>query len=191
MYYITSTWKERVRGLLHQFCVSLSECWLSQWNSPDSLIHQIEFWHMTMECRQLFSVGIHSREWRKIFPKWSLLLWNIKLWISKARKIVLEFVSGSVSLPTGSGKVCSPLTLSKLRSHQNPYSIIIVVSPLVALIKDQLSSSRKVLYQRFYLLAQAKKISWWIAATRVVSRLLWAAIQVTWPQIKEPKPRLC
>ena len=47
-----------------------------------------------------------------------------------------------VSLPTGYGKsfyyLCLPWVFDALNNKQAPYSMVIVVSPLVALMKDQL-----------------------------------------------------
>lgn len=66
---------------------------------------------------------------------------------ARQKEVVLNFVKGRdvfVSLPTGSGKsLCYsvlPWTYDCLRCRSKPSSIIIVVSPLVALMKDQVSS---------------------------------------------------
>ena len=62
---------------------------------------------------------------------------------------VMNFVSGRnvfVSLPTGSGKnVCfasTPLAFDKLRALSSHHSITVVVSPLTALMDDQVSKFR-------------------------------------------------
>lgn len=66
------------------------------------------------------------------------------------RVVVQNFVQGSdvfVSLPTGSGKsLCFsilPWTFDIIRKHKQPTCIIIVVSPLIALMKDQVASLEK------------------------------------------------
>ena len=60
------------------------------------------------------------------------------------QKEVVKFISGRdvfISLPNGSGKsLCYsvlPWTNDRLRNRRKPSSLIIVVSPLVALMKDQ------------------------------------------------------
>ena len=69
----------------------------------------------------------------------------------KQLEVVSEFVSGkdaSVCLPTGSGKslyyALLPLVFDKLtcdhRKPQQTSSFIVVVSPLIALIKDQVDN---------------------------------------------------
>ena len=65
----------------------------------------------------------------------------------KQREAVTEFVAGKdvfVSLPTGSGKsLCFfilPLLYDILRGNTSPQCIVLVVSPLIALMKDQVSS---------------------------------------------------
>ena len=62
----------------------------------------------------------------------------------------MKFISSRdvfVSLPTGSGKsLCYsvlPWTYDRLRNRRKPSSLIIVVSPLVALMKDQVASLTK------------------------------------------------
>ena len=69
---------------------------------------------------------------------------------ARQQEVVVNFVQGRdvfVSLPTGSGKsLCYavlPWTFDCLRSIPKPSSIIIVVSPLIALMKDQVSSFMK------------------------------------------------
>jgi ATP-dependent DNA helicase RecQ len=64
----------------------------------------------------------------------------------KQRDAILAFVSGQdifVSLPTGYGKSfcyqCLPLLFDILRSHEVPTSIVVVVTPLAAIMKDQVS----------------------------------------------------
>ena len=59
-------------------------------------------------------------------------------------KFIKEFVSGNnvfVSVPTGYGKTvcyaCLPLIFDTLHGHELPYSVIIVISPLKALMKEQ------------------------------------------------------
>ena len=59
-------------------------------------------------------------------------------------KSIQEFVSGNddfVSVPTGYGKTvcyaCLPLVFDTLHGHELPYSVIIVISPLKALMKEQ------------------------------------------------------
>ena len=65
-------------------------------------------------------------------------------------KVAERFTSGRdvfVSLPTGSGKTLCysvlPGTFDRLRETSSPSSIIIVVSPLSALMRDQVSSLEK------------------------------------------------
>ena len=65
-------------------------------------------------------------------------------------KVAESFTSGRdvfVSLPTGSGKTLCysvlPGTFDRLRETSSPSSIIIVVSPLSALMRDQVSSLEK------------------------------------------------
>lgn len=67
----------------------------------------------------------------------------------KQREVVDKFVAGNdvfVSLPTGSGKsLCYwilPLVFNNLRKESN--SIVLVVSPLVALMTDQVSILTKM-----------------------------------------------
>ena len=66
----------------------------------------------------------------------------------KQLAVVTEFLSGRdvfAALPTGYGKSlcygCLPLVCDKLRQTQG--SIVLVVSPLVALMKDQVETFRK------------------------------------------------
>ena len=65
------------------------------------------------------------------------------------RRAILEFCKGSdvfVCLPTGSGKSlcywCLPLVFDELKTKDG--SVVLVVSPLTALIADQVSSLRKL-----------------------------------------------
>ena len=58
-------------------------------------------------------------------------------------KSIKEFVSGNdvfVSVPTGYRKTvcyaCLPLVFDTLHGHELPYSVIIVISPLKALLKE-------------------------------------------------------
>ena len=60
------------------------------------------------------------------------------------KKSIEEFVSGKdvfVSVPTGYGKTvcyaCLPLVFDTIHGHQLPYSVIIVISPLKALMREQ------------------------------------------------------
>ena len=73
----------------------------------------------------------------------------------KQRDVVVGFIRGQdtfVSLPTGSGKsLCYsvlPWTYDKLKKNRRPLSqsVVIVVSPLIALMKDKVSSLQ--LYRR-------------------------------------------
>ena len=64
----------------------------------------------------------------------------------KQRDAILAFASGKdvfVSLPTGYGKSfcyqCLPLLFDTLHSHNVPTSIVVVVTPLAAIMKDQVS----------------------------------------------------
>ena len=73
---------------------------------------------------------------------------------------VKSFVSGKdvfVSLPTGYGKSfcysCLPWVFDALNHKQTPYSMVVVVSPLIALMKDQL----KVLTDKGIAAAQIQK----------------------------------
>ncbi len=66
------------------------------------------------------------------------------------KSVVQGFVKGRdvfVSLPTGSGKsLCFavlPWTFDILRRHPKPTCIVVVVSPLIALMKDQVASLKK------------------------------------------------
>ena len=66
------------------------------------------------------------------------------------QEAIVPFVQGKdvfISLPTGSGKsFCSyalPLIFDKLRNLPEPKSIVIVLSPLLALMKNQVSSLAK------------------------------------------------
>ena len=66
----------------------------------------------------------------------------------KQKAVITEFVSGKdvfAALPTGYGKSlcygCLPRVFDDLRSSQG--SIVVVVSPLSALMKDQVESFRK------------------------------------------------
>ena len=66
---------------------------------------------------------------------------------AKQLEVVFKFVRGQdvfVSLPTGSGKsLCYsvlPRTFNRLRKRWKPSSLVIVVSPLVALMKNQVAS---------------------------------------------------
>ena len=66
---------------------------------------------------------------------------------AKQLEVVFKFVRGQdvfVSLPTGSGKsLCYSVllwTFDRLRKRRKPNSLVIVVSPLVALMKDQVAS---------------------------------------------------
>lgn len=59
-------------------------------------------------------------------------------------KSIKEFVSGKdvfVSVPTGYGKTvcyaCLPMVFDTIHGHELPYSVIIVVSPLKALMREQ------------------------------------------------------
>ena len=65
----------------------------------------------------------------------------------KQKEAILQFASGKdvfVSLPTGSGKsLCFytlPLLFDILRGHSDPKCIVVVLSPLLALMKNQVSS---------------------------------------------------
>ena len=65
----------------------------------------------------------------------------------KQLEIVVKFVRGHdvfISLPTGSGKsLCYwilPWTFDELRNHSIPTCVLVVVSPLIALIKDQVQA---------------------------------------------------
>lgn len=60
------------------------------------------------------------------------------------REAVLSFVQGKdvfVSLPMGYGKsLCYgmiPLVVDEMKAHKEPSSIVLVVSPLISLMKDQ------------------------------------------------------
>ena len=57
------------------------------------------------------------------------------------------FVQGQdvfVSLPTGSGKsLCYPLVLDRLKKTETPLSLVIVVSLLKSLMRDQIASFEK------------------------------------------------
>ena len=62
------------------------------------------------------------------------------------RDAIVSFVSSQdvfVSLPTGFGKSfcyqCLPVLFDCLRGHNQPTSIIVVVTPLVAIMKEQVS----------------------------------------------------
>ena len=58
----------------------------------------------------------------------------------KQRDAILAFVSVVVSLPTGYEKsFCLPLLFDTLQSHEFPTSIVVVVTPLAAIMKDQVS----------------------------------------------------
>ena len=64
----------------------------------------------------------------------------------KQRAAILAFVHGKdvfVSLPTGYGKSfcyqCLPLLFNTLQSNEVPTSIVVVVTPLAAIMKDQVS----------------------------------------------------
>lgn len=65
---------------------------------------------------------------------------------AKQLEVIILFVQGKdvfVSLPTGSGKsfcfYALPLVFDTLRNHNEPRSIVIVLSPLLALMKNQVS----------------------------------------------------
>ena len=75
----------------------------------------------------------------------------------KQREAVLNFVRGRdvfVSLPTGSGKTLCysilPGTFDILRKNRSP-SIVLVISPLVALMKDQVTSLNNKGVTAFYI----------------------------------------
>ena len=66
------------------------------------------------------------------------------------QEAIVPFVQGKdvfISLPTGSGKsfcfYALPLIFDKLRNLPEPKSIVIVLSPLLALMKNQVSSLAK------------------------------------------------
>ncbi len=68
----------------------------------------------------------------------------------KQQEAVVSFIRGSdvfVSLPTGSGKsLCYsilPWAFDTLRGRSKAQSIVLVVSPLVALMKDQVTSHQE------------------------------------------------
>ena len=63
------------------------------------------------------------------------------------RHIITSFLEGNdifACLPTGYGKslcyFCLPVIFDQLQQHQSPWSVAIVVSPLQALMKDQVKS---------------------------------------------------
>ena len=68
----------------------------------------------------------------------------------RQQEVVLTFLKGKdvfVSLPTGSGKsLCYwilPWTFDKIKGHLNPSSMIVVISPLISLVRDQVNSLTK------------------------------------------------
>ena len=74
----------------------------------------------------------------------------------KQKEVILNFVSGRdvfAALPTGYGKSlcygCLPGVFDRIRSREG--SIVIVVSPLSALMKDQVETFRRVLLVRLLL----------------------------------------
>ena len=65
----------------------------------------------------------------------------------KQKEAIMHYLQGKdvfISLPTGSGKsLCYyilPIVFDILRNNSDPKCIVIVVSPLVALMKDQVTS---------------------------------------------------
>ena len=61
----------------------------------------------------------------------------------RQQEVVLTFLKGKdvfVSLPTGS---VLPLTFDKIKGHLNPSSMIVVISPLISLVRDQVNSLTK------------------------------------------------
>ena len=80
----------------------------------------------------------------------------------KQAEVVVSFVRGRdvfVSLPTGSGKslcyTCIPWTFDELKkTGRQPKSIIVVVSPLVALMKDQVAALIRIGVNAVYVCGQ-------------------------------------